>query len=204
MINYLDIIGYIASFIILVSLLSKSILKLRWINLFGSLLFFVYGILINSIPTAVMNLAVAFINVFYLYKLHTSKIFFEILEIKDKTKYLEMFLDFHKKDINEIFKTDEFIIDDNTLAFYILRNLVPAGLFIGKIKEETLIVKLDYVSKEYRDFKAGKMIYLDYKDFFIKKNISNIISYSDDEKHIKYLKKMGFEKEEDRYILRIK
>lgn len=37
--NFLEILGYIASLIVLISLLMSSIIKLRWINLLGSAVF---------------------------------------------------------------------------------------------------------------------------------------------------------------------
>ena len=54
-INLLDWFGYLASLIILISLVSTSIIKLRLINTVGATLFATYGILIGSLPTAGMN-----------------------------------------------------------------------------------------------------------------------------------------------------
>ena len=54
----LDWIGYIASLIVLVSLLMSSVKKLRWINLGGALLFGIYGFLIGSLPTGFMNFGI--------------------------------------------------------------------------------------------------------------------------------------------------
>ena len=43
--------------IIVVSLLMSSIIKLRWINLAGALIFCVYGFLINAAPVCASNAA---------------------------------------------------------------------------------------------------------------------------------------------------
>ena len=51
----IDALGYLASFIILISLTMKSVVKLRWINAAGSLLFVVFAALTRSVPTIVMN-----------------------------------------------------------------------------------------------------------------------------------------------------
>lgn len=70
---WLEFLGYIASFIILVSLLMSSIVKLRWINLLGSAIFSVYGFLIGALPVAFMNLCISLINIYYLIKIYHKK-----------------------------------------------------------------------------------------------------------------------------------
>ncbi|UTW70331.1 hypothetical protein KHA80_07270 [Anaerobacillus sp. HL2] len=66
--------------------------------------------------------------------------------------------------------------------------------FLGsKHDENTLKVELDFVIPEYRDFKIGGFVYKDSKDIFLNKGFNRLISYSPNEKHIDYLKKMGFE-----------
>lgn len=61
---YLDVLGYVASLVVLVSLVMSSIKKLRWINLGGALLFSVYGFMIGSTPTGIMNLGIVMINIY--------------------------------------------------------------------------------------------------------------------------------------------
>ncbi|UCG22985.1 MAG: YgjV family protein [Chloroflexota bacterium] len=61
-----EIIGYVASVLVAISLMMSSILKLRVINLFGALLFTIYGLLIGAYPVAVMNLFIALIDLYYL------------------------------------------------------------------------------------------------------------------------------------------
>jgi hypothetical protein len=41
--KYLEYIGYVASLIVLISLLMSSVKRLRWINMIGSLIFGAYG-----------------------------------------------------------------------------------------------------------------------------------------------------------------
>lgn len=66
-------LGFIASFIILVSLLMSEIKLLRWINLIGALLFGIYGVLISSTPTMFMNFGIVAINIYYLTKMYGQK-----------------------------------------------------------------------------------------------------------------------------------
>lgn len=197
--NWLEWLGYLASLIVLISLLMSSIIKLRWINLIGSSLFSLYGFLIGALPVGLMNLGIATINIYYLVKIYNGsakKEYFKILSIGKNSEYFNHFLDFYKEGIKKL--VDPSKLKENTyeVSFYILRNMVPAGVFLGsKHDENTLNVELDFVIPEYRDFKIGSFVYKDSKDLF--KGYNRLISYSQNEKHIDYLKKMGFEEKHE-------
>ncbi|MDO5039409.1 YgjV family protein [Clostridium sp.] len=62
-------IGYIASAMIVVSLIMTSIVKLRIINTIGCVLFVIYGIIVGAYPISVSNGLIALINLYNLYKL---------------------------------------------------------------------------------------------------------------------------------------
>jgi uncharacterized protein with PQ loop repeat len=63
-----EIIGYVASFLILISFLMKDMKKLRIINLFGCGAFILYGIMNQALPVIITNSAILLINLFYLFK----------------------------------------------------------------------------------------------------------------------------------------
>lgn len=192
----LEYIGYAASLIILVSLLMSSVKKLRWINLFGSLTFVVYGFLIKAYPVAILNIGTVGINVYYLIKMTNTKAYFKILKIDKNSKYLDYFLLFHKNDLKNYFDVKEIDVDNADISFYILRDVVPAGVFVGsRFDETTLNIDLDYVSPPYRDFLIGKYIYSQQKDIFLDKGFKKLITFTKNLKHQKYLEKMGFSQE---------
>jgi uncharacterized protein with PQ loop repeat len=65
-----EIVGYLASLIVLLSFLMKDLKTLRMVNILGCLVFTTYGILLGfSIPIIVTNLTIVVINVVYLIKL---------------------------------------------------------------------------------------------------------------------------------------
>lgn len=64
-----EIMGYFASFLILVSFLMSSVIRLRIVNCAGALIYVVYALIIRSYPTALMNLCLVGINIYYLRKL---------------------------------------------------------------------------------------------------------------------------------------
>ena len=119
----LNWIGYIASLIVLVSLLMSSIKKLRWINFFGALLFGVYGFMIGSLPTGFMNMGIVVIDVYYLAKIYLSSDYFKILQIDHESKYLASFIKFYKDEINLVTDTNSLDIQNAEIRLYILRNI---------------------------------------------------------------------------------
>lgn len=74
--NWLEWLGYLASLLVLISLLMNSIIKLRWINLLGSSIFSFYGFLIAALPVGFMNLGIVLINIYHLVKIYRSKEYF--------------------------------------------------------------------------------------------------------------------------------
>ncbi len=66
-ISYIEWIGYLASFFLLLSFLMRNITTLRYINSLGCGLFVVYGILLGSLPITITNGAIILINIYYLF-----------------------------------------------------------------------------------------------------------------------------------------
>ena len=73
-INYLEFLGYLASTLVAISLMMRSLTKLRVINLSGSLLFTVYGFSIGAYPVAALNAFIVLVNLFYLQKQVSGKV----------------------------------------------------------------------------------------------------------------------------------
>ena len=68
--NYVEILGYLASVMVAISLMMKDIVKLRILNFVGCALFSAYGVAIEAWPVAGMNAFIACINVYYLVKMY--------------------------------------------------------------------------------------------------------------------------------------
>lgn len=61
-----ETLGYLASVFVAVSLMMRSLTKLRVINLIGALLFTAYGLIIAAYPVAVVNGFIVLVNLYYL------------------------------------------------------------------------------------------------------------------------------------------
>lgn len=67
--NVTDLMGYLASFTVLVSFVMKDIKTLRIVNTIGCAFFVAYGLMLHySIPVIITNVAIICINGYYLLK----------------------------------------------------------------------------------------------------------------------------------------
>ncbi|MBU1141600.1 MAG: YgjV family protein [Firmicutes bacterium] len=189
----LEWIGYLASLIILISLLMSSVKRLRWINLFGATIFAVYGFLIHAIPVGLMNVGIVMINIYYLVQMYAKKDYFTLLKLGSQTEYFNHFMSFYKENIQSFMDVEKDLDNPQYVKLFILRNTVPAGIVVSKIKNPTTLeIVIDYVIPAYRDFKIGNFLYENQKDFFISQGFEKLVTKPGNEKHQSYLKKMGF------------
>ena len=191
--NILPWIGYTASVIIVLSMMINSIVKFRWINLFGALLFSTYGFLIGAIPVGILNGIIVLVDIYYLILVYSKKEEFEILEINANSKYLPLFLKFHQARIEKYCPGFSFKPTENSVSFFILRNMSIAGLFLAHRENETILnVELDFVLPEYKDFKNGKYVYFTLRSKFIEAGFKTVKAAGNNQNYFKYLKKLGF------------
>ncbi len=58
-----EIIGVLASGLVLVSFLMKGERKIRFINIVGCVIFVIYGIMISSVSVTLMNVALTLVHI---------------------------------------------------------------------------------------------------------------------------------------------
>ena len=204
--NWLEWIGYAASAFILLSMLMTSIVRLRLINLVGCFLFVVYGLLIEAYPVALMNLFIAIVNIYYIIKIRSvNKDDFSILEVRPNSEYVSEFLRFYEEDIKNFipeFSLENINVDE---CWLLLKDMKVAGIFMGRrANKNTLFIDLDYILKQYRDFRIGTFLYKYNQDFFLNKGIQHLKAIPAGNQHNNYLKKMGFQYQNGYYERSIK
>ena len=195
----LQAVGYFSTLLVLVSFLMTSVVKLRLVNLVGSGIFVVFALLTKSYPTAIMNIGICAINIYFLFRLMKAKSLTTVLPIELDNAYLKTFLDFYGEDIRTYFpefSTENY--DDDT-AFFIYYDLNPVGLVMGHKKDDgSLDISLDYTTPKYRDATVGQVLY---PELLGKEGFTALEFRHASEKHEKYLTKAGFRKEGDCYRL---
>lgn len=66
---YIELFGYLGSFLVVVSMLMSSITRLRIINMIGSVISATYALVIGAFPMVLMNMSLIMINAYNLIKL---------------------------------------------------------------------------------------------------------------------------------------
>lgn len=188
----LELLGYVASALVAISLMMSSILRLRIINLLGALTFAVYGWLIGATPVALVNLFIVGINLYYLKGMLRGREFFRLLEVAPDSAYLEYFLDFYAREIRRFLPHFHHHEHPAELNLLVLRDLMPAGVFMADVQGDTARVRLDFVIPQYRDFKIGGFLFSESAGFFRERGIKRIVTERGTDVHAAYLRRMGF------------
>lgn len=78
--NFIELLGYIATFFVAASFLFKSIVHLRIVNSIGAVLFVIYGMIIDAYPVALLNAFLVCVNLYQLYCLKKEQPLSKILK----------------------------------------------------------------------------------------------------------------------------
>jgi hypothetical protein len=200
--DVVELIGYAASVLIVLSLMMSSLLRLRIISLIGSATFSLYGLLIGSVPVLLTNAAIMVINAVYLVRMWRDRAgdaYFEVVEVDPGSRVLRRFVDFHLQDIRRFQPEFDGVRDDH-LAWMVLRDAIPAGAVLAsRVDEDTAHLDLDYVTEEHRDFKAGSVLFGE-SGALQRRGIERVATSPGTPAHQRYLRKMGFESADGRWL----
>ncbi|MBT8208873.1 MAG: hypothetical protein HKN07_07015 [Acidimicrobiia bacterium] len=200
--TWFEVVGYIASGLIVLSITRTSLIKLRLFGLAGSITFTTYGFLIGAVPIALVNIIITGIHVYFLWSLRSpNKEFFQLLAVSHDSKYLAYFLDFHRDEIERYQPEFDPTPAEDWVASFVLRDTIPAGLFIGrKCEDESVEVLLDFAIPQYRDFQIGRFLFSDSSGLFADSRCDKAWSNPGAREHVAYLEKMGFVRSGDVYV----
>ena len=188
----IEMFGYLGSALVVVSMLMTSVVRLRVINLIGSVIFAIYALIIKSYPTAVMNFFLVGINVYHLMRLRGSDKHYELLKINPDDSYVGFILKYYKDDIKQYFPAYEADLAGCDAGFSVCCDSETAGLLLGKkTAGNELEIVLDYSTPVYRDCSVGKFIYDKLPGYGIK----SLVYRGTNEQHVAYVKEMGFTSE---------
>ena len=68
--TFVEICGGIATVLVFVSFLPTNIKVIRWLNMFGSIFFIIYGFNVGAIWNGLTNLGLFFVQVFHLVRIY--------------------------------------------------------------------------------------------------------------------------------------
>jgi hypothetical protein len=191
-----DVLGYVASALVVVALSMTSVVRLRIVSLCGSVTFFVYGMLIESVPIMITNVSIALINVWFLRKefgsgrRHGRDL--SVSHIRADSPFLAGFVSYHLRDIHRFQPDFRLPIGNDILTMLLNREGLPVGVLVGRRSGSILTIDLDYVLGPYRDSGIGRWLYGPGLAVFRADGITELRSAGDTDAHRKYLQRVGF------------
>ena len=195
-----ELVGYVASALVVMSLAMTSVVRLRAISLIGSLIFVLYGVLIESVPIMVTNVAIAMLNVWFLRAELGGKRNLGATVVAADDPFLVDFLRYHLPDIHRF--QPEFELptgETELLALLLMRDGLPAGALVGSLEDGELRVQLDYVTKPYRDSQLSQWLYGKGSAVLRRLGVERVSSAPGTEPHSSHLARNGFTKVGDRF-----
>lgn len=200
-----ELVGYVASGLVVLSLTMTSVVRLRVISFAGSLTFVVYGVLIESIPIVITNGSIMVINVWFLARelwlagTHHPRLGASV--IRPDSPFLLDFVEFHRDDICSFQPDFELPAGDDAFALVLTRDGLPAGLLLGRRSGDELAIDLDYVLAAYRDSRLGRWLFGPGADVLRDQGIGTVTATALTDTHARYLERVGFTRSGDRLTL---
>ena len=192
MFSWQEWIGYLASILVALSLLMSSVKRLRWINMIGSFVFAIYGLVIMSVPVLLMNTFLVFVNLWFLIKLKQSKN--TIIHLKSENwedALVRKFMCKNHKLLKVHFPSFNYLKNESQL-FMIYSGFEIVGFISGLVYNDTLNIEAVYIIPKYKDFGIPKKLLVESK-MAIRSFGAQDFRFNINEKSTRdYLKQYGF------------
>ena len=196
-----ELVGYLASALVVTSLAMTSVVRLRMFSLAGSLTFATYGLLISSVPILITNVSIACLNIWFLSRELGGRRDLGAFVVPPNSPFLADFLANHAKNIEQ-FQPEHDRTREPDVAIVLTRDGLPAGVVLGDRDGDRLDITLDYVMRAYRDSRLGHWLYGPGARVFRSEGIASVTSLAGSDSHRHYLTRVGFEYDADaaRYV----
>jgi hypothetical protein len=190
----LDVVGWGGSALVVWSLLQSRILRLRWLNLVGSLVLLVFNAALAIWPMVGLNVVLVLINAVQLRRLLTTRhdeTAYRVVEVSPDDAFLAYLLDQHRDDIAAI--APAFTgPHDADLAAVVLDGDRPVGVVLARdAGAGDAQVELDWVAPRYRDFTPGEFVYRR-SDLFERHGFRRVLAPAVMRDADRYLRRVGF------------
>lgn len=157
-----EVVGWVGSALVVLSLTQARVLRFRWINLAGAVVATVYNAVFEIWPFVAMNGAIAVIDVYWLWRLlrerHDEAVY-AVVEVAPDDAYLRHVLKVHAEDIAR-FRARSATPADERLAFLVTRGDETVGVvLVSDLGDGVGRVELDWVTPRFRDFTPGEFVY---------------------------------------------
>ena len=201
----LEIIGWIGSALVIVSLAQARVLRFRVLNLAGAVLAVVYNVALAIWPFAAMNAIIAVIDVYWLRRLlterHDPAAYSRGRGRPARTPTSRTCSACTSADIRT-FQPSYAVPegDEPRLAFLVQRDTETVGAVVVRdAGDGSGVVELDYVTPRFRDFTPGEFVY-GRSGVFEARGLRRLVAEPDLAPHTTYLRRVGFRPDGDRMV----
>ena len=198
----IELYGYLGSFLVVVSMLMASVVKLRVVNTIGSVVSGTYALIIGSFPLALMNGCLIVINGYNLFKLlHTDRQY-DMICAKADDAFVRYFLERNLEGIRRYFPGFDPDAAAADRVFLVFCKGDGAGILMGRETEPGVVeAMLDYSVPAYRDCSVGTYLYA-----VLPTHGVNTLTAPQpaSNSHAAYMRKMGFSEENGIYRKKLK
>jgi hypothetical protein len=200
----LEIVGWIGSALVIVSLTQARVLRFRLLNLAGAVLAVLYNLALSIWPFAAMNLIIAVIDVYWLRRLLGERhdpAAYSVIEVGPQDAYLGHVIAVHLADIRTFQPSYAAPSDDaRRWAFLVQRDAETVGAVV--VRDEgagDAVVELDYVTPRFRDFTPGEFVYAR-SGVFAEHGVRRLRADAGLAAHTTYLQRVGFRDESGAWV----
>ncbi|SBT38560.1 hypothetical protein [Micromonospora auratinigra] len=200
--NWLELVGWAGSALLVWSLLQTRILRLRALNLLGCLILIGYNAAVRVWPMVGLNVVLAVINVFYLRRMlatrHDEQTY-QVVEVGTDDAFLAHTLRVHATDIARFNPDFHWRPDGDRSAFLVVRADEVVGVVVSHAEAGGVAqIDLDYVTPPFRDFTPGEFVYRR-SHLFTDRGFRRVVSPPG--MVAPYYHRVGFRPEGDAYVL---
>lgn len=200
--NWLELIGWTGSAVLVWSLLQTAILRLRTLNLVGCVVLIGYNAAVAVWPMVGLNIVLAAINVWYLRGMLATRhdaATYQVVEVGVDDKFLAHTLRVHALDIARFNPGFTWHQSGERSAFLVVKADEVVGVVLAHAEPGGVAqVDLDYVTKRFRDFTPGEFVYRSSR-LFTDKGFRQVVSPPG--MVAPYYHRLGFRRQGDAYVL---
>jgi hypothetical protein len=165
--DWLDVVGWAGSALLVFSLLQARVLRFRVLNTVACAVLVFFNAMIGVWPMVAMNVVLAAINLWFIVRLlreRHDEAAFGVLQVGVDDDYLHHVLEGHADDIRRYqpdlsWSPDPAADPAADLAFIVVRGDETVGVVLVHREGEVARVLLDYVTPRYRDFTPGEFVW---------------------------------------------
>lgn len=187
----LEIIGWIGSALVVLSLAQARVWRFRVMNFAGAVLATFYNAVLGIWPFAAMNGVIAVIDAYWMARLkresQLSSEVYELVEVSHDDAFLNHFLKIHGEDARKHYPTFDPKSPSETSVLVMRGDEAVGVVVVSDTTDDTAHISLDYVTPRFRDFSPGKFVY-ENSGLFDRMGVRRLQTTGDPD----YLQRMGF------------